>query len=453
MVMHSSNQKETNTSRKKWLVVQPKSNISVAIDSGRIAPVPIPLNLLIVATLANEQFDVSFVDERIGDRTPDDLAEYDIVAITVLTPFASRAYAIADRALEQGKRVILGGVHPTLMPEEASEHCTSVVVGEIEPVWDQLSADVQHDRLKSLYRSLILYPMTDMIHPDFSIAMKSKNAKRYLSVIPLVATRGCPVGCKYCSAPKLYGKEYRTRNVQHIIDEMKYHQDRVGKKNVTFTFFDDNICFKPAFIKELLSKMVGLGVKWTSNVSVNFLEDKGFTKLARLSGCERLNVGFESLTPESIKLLGKGTNRINRYRQAVENAHRQEIAILGFFNFGFDTDTLESFQATYDFIMQNQIEFPLFTLATPLPGTDWFEEMQPRLLHFNWDKYDLMHYMYKPAKMDQDELLNGFTKIQRKVYSLRAIYHRLKSRKIDRLWGINVGIHFFMYGWKPTRWL
>ncbi len=440
----------TNGRRKKWLLVQPKSPTNLLVDSGKVS---MPLNLMMVGTLVQKYFDLDFVDERIGDRVPEDLSEYDVVAITSRTLNAKKTYRIADHALAQGKRVILGGVHPTMMADEAREHCTSIVSSEIESVWEELLEDVQRDKMKPFYRADEFKSMEDMEHADFSIALKSRNAKKYSSRIPLLATKGCPISCSFCCAYKVYGKTYRIRTPDHVIEEIQYHQDRLGKKDINISFMDDNICFRPAFLEELLEKMVGLGVHWNSNISMNFLEKPHVPELAKASGCELLNVGFESLNPETIKSVGKGSNRIDRYDLVVNNTKKQGLALQGYFIFGFDTDTTEGFQITYDFIMRNRVEFPVFTIATPFPGTAWFDEIKDRVLHFDWDKYDTFHYMYHPAKMGQEEFLKNFIKIQKEVYSWKGIYHRLRGHQMDWIWAANVAMHRFTRNLTPEMFL
>ncbi len=146
-------------SRKKWLLIQPVSNTSMMVDSGTVS---MPLNLIMVATLVGTIFDVTFIDERLGERVPDDFSGFDVVAITSRTLNASKAYRIGDAALKQGKTVILGGVHPTMLHGEASEHCTSVVYGEIESIWTELATDVLRGTMQSIYRAKELKPMSTM---------------------------------------------------------------------------------------------------------------------------------------------------------------------------------------------------------------------------------------------------------------------------------------------------
>lgn len=160
--------------RKKWLLVQPVSTTSMMVDSGKVS---MPLNLLMVATIAGQLFDVSLIDERLGDKVPEDLTGFDVVAITSRTLNAKKAYKIAEQAKSQGKIVILGGVHPTMLSQEALVFATTVVYGEIESVWADLATDVIMGTMKPLYRAETLKPMTRMLRPDFSYALQSRNKK------------------------------------------------------------------------------------------------------------------------------------------------------------------------------------------------------------------------------------------------------------------------------------
>ncbi len=427
-------------SRRKWLLIQPISNTSMMVDSGTVS---MPLNLIMVATLVGKLFDVTFIDERLGDKIPEDFSGYDVIAITSRTLNASKAYLIGDRALKQGKTVILGGVHPTMLHDEASQHCTSVVYGEIESIWTELATDVLKGKMQQVYRAKELKPMSAMHRPDFDYALSSKSSKKYSSRIPLLATKGCPVGCNFCTTPTIYGKNYRYRELDLVLDEMRYHQQRLGKQNVNFSFMDDNISFRPKYFMTLLEEMAKLGVHWNANISMNFLDKPEVAELAGRSGCDLLSIGFESLNPETLKTLHKGSNRLGNYEQVVGNLHKNGVAIQGYFMFGFDNDTEESFQLTYDFIMKNKIEFPVFSLVTPFPGTPYFDEMKPRIRHFDWDKYDTYHYMFEPTNMSGERLLSNFVKLQKEVYKGRAIMQRMTGKPLNWIWLANYAMNRF----------
>jgi bacteriochlorophyll C12 methyltransferase len=429
--------------RKRWLVIQPKSNTPLMVDSGKVS---MPLNLLMVATMAQQHFDVDFIDERIGDAVPEDFSNYDIVAMTSRTLNAKRVYGIADRVRAQGKQVLLGGVHPTMLIDEASQHSDAVVFGEIESIYDDLVADIYNGGMKPLYKPAPeagWKPMSTLDMPDFTLARRSPNAKKYSFRQPLLATKGCPVGCNFCCTPRIYGKSFRMRDSDRVINEIKFRQNELGQENIHISFMDDNISFRPNFAYELFNAMVGMGVNWNANISMNFLEKADFVELAKEAGCDMFNVGFESVSPETIKLVHKGSNRGRSYEDIVANVHKQGVALQGYFIFGFDTDTTDSFQATYDFIMNNRIEFPVFTIATPFPGTPWYEEMLPRVVQHDWDKYDTFHYMYQPAKMARDEFLRNFIKLQREIYSWPSIWKRMAGRKLDWVWLVNIAMHNF----------
>jgi bacteriochlorophyllide d C-12(1)-methyltransferase len=435
---------------KKWLLVQPKSSTSMMVDSGTVS---MPLNLIMVATLAGRLFDVTLIDERVGDRVPDDFSGYDVIAITSRTLNAGSAYEIGDRALAQNKIVLLGGVHPTMMHEEAAQHCTSVVYGEVESVWDELETDILHDRVKSVYRAKELRSMTAMRSPDFGYALQSKNARKYSTRIPILATKGCPVGCNFCTTPTVYGKSYRYREIDLVLDEMRYHQDRLNRKKVTFSFMDDNISFRPQYFTELLGAMEKLGVRWNANISMNFLHKPEVAEIAGRSGCDLMSIGFESLNPDVLKTVNKGANRLNNYSRVVSNLHRNGIAIQGYFMFGFDDDSEKSFQATYDFIMENKVEFPVFSLVTPFPGTPYFEEMKPRLRHFDWSKYDTYHYMFEPRKISGEKLLENFVKLQKEVYRGRAIMKRMYGKPLNWVWLANFMMNRFTGSLTPAMYM
>ncbi|NTV98721.1 MAG: B12-binding domain-containing radical SAM protein [Chlorobiaceae bacterium] len=447
---HSPECLREKKSVKKWLLVQPKSSTSMMVDSGSVS---MPLNLIMVATLAGRLFDVSLVDERIGDHIPEDFSEYDVIAITSRTLNAENAYRIGDRALAQKKIVLLGGVHPTMMQEEASRHCTSVVYGEVESVWDELEADILHDRVKTVYRAKELRPMTSMRSPDFTYALNSKNSRRYSSRIPLLATKGCPVGCNFCTTPTVYGKSYRYREIDFVLEEIRYHQNRLGKRKLNFSFMDDNISFRPGYFTELLESMGKLGVRWNANISMNFLHKPEIAEIAARSGCDLMSIGFESLNPDVLKTVNKGANRLKNYSTVVGNLHKNGVAIQGYFMFGFDDDNEKSFQATYDFIMQNRIEFPVFSLVTPFPGTPYFEEMKPRLRHFDWSRYDTYHYMFEPRKIQGEKLLENFVKLQKEVYKGSSIIRRMQGKPLNWVWLANFMMNRFTGSLKPEIYL
>ena len=216
---------------------------------------------------------------------------------------------------------------------------------------------------------------------------------------------------------------------------------------------DDNISFRPQYFTELLEGISRIGARWNANISMNFLHKPEVAEIAGRSGCELMSIGFESLNPDTLKSMNKGANRLQNYATVVDNLHRNNIAIQGYFMFGFDDDSEKSFQATYDFIMQNRIEFPVFSLVTPFPGTPYYEEMKPRIRHFDWDKYDTYHFMFEPRKMQGEKLLDNFVKLQKEVYNGRAIIKRMHGKPLNWVWLANFKMHAFTRKLNPGMYL
>jgi bacteriochlorophyll C12 methyltransferase len=199
--------------------------------------------------------------------------------------------------------------------------------------------------------------------------------------------------------------------------------------------------------------MAKLGVRWNANISMNFLHKPEVAEIAGRSGCDLMSIGFESLNPDILKSMNKGSNRLQNYATAVSNLHKNGIAIQGYFMFGFDDDNEKSFQATYDFIMENRIEFPVFSLVTPFPGTPYFDEMKTRVRHFDWDKYDTYHYMFEPKKISGEKLLENFIKLQREVYKGRAIMQRMQGKPLNWVWFVNFMMNRFTRKLTPEIYL
>ncbi len=423
--------------KKKWIFINPKPRYPHFTDKIQIS---LPLNVLMVTSLIRQYYDIDVIDERVT-KLDEDFTGYDIVALSCRTPNVKRAYELADKAIEAGKIVMLGGVHPTLNQEESQKHCTTLISGEFEPVWDELREDIENHRLKPLYKAKDLYPIADLRPPDVEHFFKLNNPKKYSSRVPIFTTRGCLNTCNYCCVPEVYGKVYRTRDVKLIVEEIRMHQKRQRKKSINVFFVDDNICYQADYFKDLLEAITPLGISWNANISINFLQDKKLLRAMKTSGCDMLSVGFESLTPETISYVNKKTNRVNGYEKTIADLKENGIAVLGYFVFGFDTDTYSTFYSAYDFIMQNKIEFPCFTIATPFPGTPLYNELESRLFHKDWDKYDVNHLVYRPRNFDPEKFVKLYIEMLQKIFALKSIYYRLKGLRLDWAWAGSIGMH------------
>jgi radical SAM superfamily enzyme YgiQ (UPF0313 family) len=305
------------------------------------------LSLPILAAITPEKHDVVLVDEAF---VPDDLDyNFDIVGISVLTDLVKRAYSLADHYRKHGVHVVLGGMHSTVLPEEALGHADSVVVGEAEDIWRKLLADIESGNPGKIYRAARPVDMQNIPIPRRDL-YSSPNSKGYTPVAyTLEASRGCPYDCEFCSINQVMGKSYRTRPVANIINDI----ESLNSKNIFFV--DDSFGLKRNFSKQLLKSMIPLGKVWVGQGTVSLASDLELLQLLQRSGCKGLLIGFESVEEDAQKTLKKVKTSIN-FSEAVKRFHDYGIGVLGAFIFGFDNDTKDVFEHTEKFIKDNKLE-------------------------------------------------------------------------------------------------
>jgi radical SAM superfamily enzyme YgiQ (UPF0313 family) len=391
----------------------------IAPDAGGVRKkkaryVPFPqASLPLLAALTPEEHEVKIVDERLEEIDFEE--KCDLVGITAMTATAFRAYQIADEFRKRGVKVVLGGIHPTALPEEAIEHADSVVIGEAEGLWEKLLEDLKLGHLERFYRR-DGFPCLQGIPPSRIDLLRG----RYLLKNVFQTTRGCPHNCGFCSVSTFMGRRYRHRPVEEVIEEVKAcDASMIG-------FLDDNIVGNPHYSKELFRALAPLRKKWVSQGTVKMAEDEELLRLASDSGCIALFVGFESVNEANLKDMHKTFNRVDRYRKLIERFHRKGIMIIGSFVFGFDEDDTTVFPQTLRFIEEAKIDFAQFSVLTPLPGTEVFMKFKEegRIFSYDWSKYDFAHVVYQPAKMTPQELQEGYNLVFRQFYSWPKILRR-----------------------------
>lgn len=374
-----------------------------------------PLNLATIAALTPEEIEVKIVDESLEEIDFDEQA--DLVGITALTAIAPRAYQIADRYRRQGVKVVLGGMHPSAVPDEAIEHADAVVVGEAETSWPRLLEDFRLGRLQPFYRNEQRPSLNNMVVPRREMFAE----KDYYCRNTMQTTRGCPNACTFCAVTGFFGHTYRFRPVQDIVDEL---QSLAGQLVV---FVDDNIVGNPEFAKKLFQALIPLKLKWFSQGSLSLAADAELLELARKSGCIGMFIGFESLSQNNLAQVGKVGNDVKTYRDSIKRIHDQGIAIEGAFIFGFDQDDPSVFEETVRFAQDTKLELAQFGILTPFPGTPLYHKLQKegRITERDWSKYNIANVVFQPRQMTRQELQDGFNWAWREFYSYRSILSRL----------------------------
>jgi radical SAM superfamily enzyme YgiQ (UPF0313 family) len=284
------------------------------------------LALTTLAALTSDEWDISIIDENVD--TLDLSVLPDLVAVSIMTPLAKRGYEIADSYREQGVPVVLGGMHPTMMKDEAKTHADAVVLGEAEGVWPRVLSDFKGGSLKSFYQAETLCSLNRLRIPRRELL----HRRAYFFVNTIQTTRGCPFDCEFCAVTSFYGRTYRVRPVEDVMSE-------IGQMEGGFLFFvDDNIVGMPSYAKQLFRALIPLKVKWFSQASLSIVRDRELLELAQRSGCKGLFIGFESLSQESLKAMGKPVNRVEEYVDAIKAIHDHGIGVQGSFIFGTDYD-------------------------------------------------------------------------------------------------------------------
>jgi radical SAM superfamily enzyme YgiQ (UPF0313 family) len=382
-----------------------------------------PLVLTTLASLVPPELkaEIRIVDE--GVELLDEGIEADLIGITVLTATAPRAYALSDRFRARGVTVVLGGVHVTALPDEAAEHADAVVIGMGEDSWPELLMDFTRGKLRKFYRSGIVeignrpLPRRDLL---------KRNA--YATLNTVMATRGCPNHCHFCSISLVEGKHYYRRPVAEVIQEIKI------LKAKQIVFLDSTLNGDEAYAMALFQALIPLRIKWAGLMTTKVLDNRKLFEVAAKSGCIGILFGFESISQDTLNRENKKFGLVGDYQDMVKLLHDYGITVLGCFIFGFDTEDESVFDRTVEFIDKSGIDLIKYSIYTPFPGTGAFEELKKagRIIDNDWSHFDHEHVVFQPLKMSPEKLLQGYTRAWRETYRLSAIMKRMGRTNITR---------------------
>jgi radical SAM superfamily enzyme YgiQ (UPF0313 family) len=391
-----------------------------------------PLTLTTLAALipADLPHTVALFDEGITD-VPLDL-DVDLIGITVITGTAVRAYELADHFRSRGIRVVLGGPHPTLIPDDAQPHADAVVVGYAEDTWPELLHDAAAGRLQSRYQQAPGIEIGGRPFPRRDLL----PGKHFLTNNVFEATRGCVHACEFCVVPTAWGRKPFQKPVHEVVADIRQHGAR------KLIFVDLNIIADRAYAKQLFRALIPLKLQWYGLSTVLLVDDAELLALAEESGCRGLLMGLESMSPANLKGNRKGFNSPENYARVVERLHAHGIALQGCFVFGLDDDHPDVFLKTAEFAVQAKIDLPRFAVVTPFPNTPLYHrlEREGRILTKNWELYDAQHVVFQPKHMSVQELQLGIESAWKHAYSLTSIARRLRHSPAP--WPVRIGTNF-----------
>ena len=400
----------------KILLVSPCQDITRKTP----AAIQIPeIALQVLAALTPEHHDVRIVLEEFDDL--DFSAEPDLVGLSLMTANAPRGYMIADHFRAKGAKVVIGGMHASVLPDEAQQHADAVVVGEGEPVWPDVVADAEAGRLKPLYKADGPADLTRVPHPRRDLV----RGKRFMNLNPVMTTRGCPYACEFCSVSSVYGRKIRNFPLDWVVDDVKLS----GRKY--HLILDDNVVGRPDYALELFKALKPLKIKWVGQSSMSLANREDLLRAAYDSGCRGLFFGLETVSEESMKRMKKCFRDLQDLADGVRRIQASGVRFHASVVFGFDTDGTAIFDDTLEFLMKCRVHSATFNILTPYPGTAVYETFkgEGRLLTEDWQHYDHSTVVFQPARMTPRELAEGQLRVRRAFYGLRSIAKRLLHHK------------------------
>jgi radical SAM superfamily enzyme YgiQ (UPF0313 family) len=378
-----------------------------------------PLAPAVVAALTPPDVEVRFWDDRLEAIPYDEPT--DLVALSVETYTAFRAYQIATEYRKRGVPVVMGGFHATLRTDEVARYADAVVVGEAEDLWPRVVDDFRHGRLEPIYRQ----PSRPSLRGT-RCDRRIFRGKRYLPVTLIEAGRGCHFRCDFCAIQSYFHSTQVRRPVDAIVEEIRAARSRTN----FFFFVDDNITSNLAEAKELYRALIPLKIRWVSQASINAAHDEEFLDLVARSGCQGLLVGFESLEEATLRRMNKSFNTMRGgYEVALANLRRFGIRLYATFVFGYDEDRTQTFTDTLAFARRHAFYIAAFNHLTPFPGTPLYARMEQagQLRYDAWwldARYRYNDVPFHPRGMTAEELHHRCLEIREAYYSLPSILRR-----------------------------
>lgn len=380
------------------------------------------LALTSIAASTPPEWTVAYWDENLLQGPPPWQPFPEVVGITVHLTFAARAFELARWYRLRGAKVILGGLHVLSCPTECATHADALAVGEGVQLWGRILNDVKQGRLQARYEGSFREPYRHDPPPRRDLLPRGQ----FLTSTSLIATRGCHNRCGFCylSTEGLH-MPYQLRDPEQIAAEFSADGQPYG------VFIDNNLGSRPEYLRRLCRVLRPLEKIWSAAVSIDVTDDPALIREMALAGCTGVFIGFESLHPDNIIDSHKKSPRPADYSRRVSILHDHGIQVNGSFVFGFDHDRTDVFAHTVDWIETNRLECATFHILTPYPGTAVFAQMEieGRLLHKDWSKYDTAHVVFRPRHMTPAQLFQGYAWSYRRLFSHRSIWRR---RPTDR---------------------
>ncbi len=401
-----------------------------------------PLALPTLAAHTPSHHEVKIIDEEIEKIDFDE--PVDLVGVTSMTFKAKRAYEIASEFKERGAKVVMGGIHASMCPDEALRYVDSVVVGEAEDIWEAVISDTENGKLNQIYKADGFPNLEGSKIPRYDLVKNGSYVYTYLQT-----TRGCPYNCKFCTVTKQNGRKIRKKSPEQVIGELHSLLKLKGKKEFVFhdrkdgrckkfvgniAFIDDNFAVDrnhALAICDALTKYQedhNIIIGWYTQVNIGVGFDEELLEAMTNSNCLHVFVGIESVDPDILRKMNKQMNVPKQYAEAVGNIQKHGIRVIASTIIGEDGTTWESTKTLKSFLDENNLLHVLVNILTPYPGTELRDEFvkEKRLLKRNPQKYNIRNVVFKPKDIAKEQLEEMYVWLCRSIFNYRSSYERGK---------------------------
>lgn len=396
-----------------------------------------------LAAYTPKDVELTVIDESIGDQIPFD-RHFDLVGLSVMTPAAPRAYELARDFRRRGSRVVMGGSHITVRPDEALVYADAVALYFGEEVWPQIVADVRQGTLKPRYEGRLTLPENRRT-PDRSVLRPKQRFGLPLTVDSVATSVGCPYTCSFCMIPVMYGRQHSSYGNEAVIEDIRSLPGR------RIYFNDDNIMGDPRNAADLFQRLIrlqeteGRSFEWYTQTTIVLGYKPELAAPAAKAGCRGVYIGFESVDEESVRHdVRKGCNKVPRYAEAIAVLRNAGIKVEGGFVFGFDHDDESIFERTLRFVEEARLDSANFHILTPYPGTAVYDQLKSQGRIFddgNWARFYTGEVVFQPARITPRQLQAGYDLVCREAYGWRSILRRARNsaRPLENLIGNTIG--------------
>jgi radical SAM superfamily enzyme YgiQ (UPF0313 family) len=399
------------------------------LDRGAVLSALPSLGLLYLAAYTPEGHELKYFEAESDGKESAELYQCDLVAISTFSAQVFEAYAIADRLRAAGVKVAMGGLHVSVLPDEALEHADMIFLGEAETAWPQAIRLLESGKVQSVWdcRQQPAIDVSKLPIPRYDLLMDRSYTR-----FPVQTSRGCPWRCDFCASNVMLNKPYRKRPVEHVIRDIRAIKQLERRPFVELA--DDNTFVDHQWGKELCKQLIGERIKWFTETDISVAGDNQLLSLMRESRCKQVLIGLESPQPASLHGIEQRANFKSRqkldYLDAIENIQSHGITVNGCFVLGLDSHTPEIFEQVYEFAMKAELWEVQITVLTAFPGTPLYQRLliENRILEpKRWDLCTLFDVNFQPAQMSVQQLREGIRWLASKLYTAEAIQHRRRN--------------------------